>query len=132
MLYNFYVGIGYCAQCQNTNMNGFQNTHSLNKHEWVTNGGNGSRFFKGRRCRWVTMEEIAQPYTPERWVLFTGDGPGKARELLKFLLVQVCVLGEMGVVAVVIVVVTVFVLWLTLILLTEGSDHFTRMGPTKK
>ena len=24
---------------QNTNMNGFQNTHSLNKHEWVTNGG---------------------------------------------------------------------------------------------
>ena len=65
-------------------------------------------------------------------MLFTGDGPGKARELLKFLLVQVCVLGEMGVVAVVIVVVTVFVLWLTLILLTEGSDHFTRMGPTKK
>ena len=53
------------------------------------------------------MEEIAQPYTPERWVLFTGDGPGKARELLKFLLVQVCVLGEMGVVAAVIVVVVV-------------------------
>ena len=43
-------------------------------------------------------------------MLFTGDGPDKARELLKFLLVQVCVLGEMGVVAAVIVVVAVFVI----------------------
>ena len=43
----------------------------------------------------------------------------------------------MGVVAAVIVVaavvvVTIFVLWLKLILLTEGSDHFTGMGLTKK
>ena len=75
---------------------------------------------------------ILSTYTSKRWVLFTNDGPNKARELLKFLWVRVCVLGEMGVVAVVIVVVTVFVLWLTLTLLTEGSDHFTRMGPTKK
>ena len=69
--------------------------------------------------------------------MFTGDGPDEARELLKFLWVWVCVLGEMGVVAaiivvVAIVVVTVFVLWLKLILLTEGSNHFTGMGPTKK
>ena len=87
-------------------------------HEW-RNGGNGSLFFKGRRRCWVTTEEIASPYTSKRWVLFTSDGPDEARELLKFLWVRVCVLGEMGVVAVVIVVVvTVFVLWLKLILLT--------------
>ena len=66
--------------------------------------------------------------------MFTGDGPDEARELLKSFWVQVCVLGEMGVVAavIVVVVVTVFVLWLKLILLTEGFDHFTGMGPTKK
>ena len=70
-------------------------------------------------------------------MLFTGDNPDEARELLKFLWVQVCVLREMGVVAAVIVVVAavvvnVFVLWLKLILLTKGSDHFTGMSPTKK
>ena len=65
-------------------------------------------------------------------MLFTGDGLDEVRELLKFLWVRVCVLGEMGVVAAVIVVVTVFVLWLKLILLTKGFDHFTGMGPTKK
>ena len=71
-------------------------------------------------------------YTSERWVLFTGDGPDEARELLKFLWVRVCVLGEMGVVTIVVVVVTVFVFWLKLILLTEGFDHFIGMGLTKK
>ena len=65
-------------------------------------------------------------------MLFTGDSPDEVRELLKFLWVRVCVSGEMGVVAAVIVVVTIFVLWLKLILLTEGFDHFTGMGPTKK
>ena len=67
-------------------------------------------------------------------MLFTGDGHDKVRELLKFLWVRVCVLGEMGVVAalIVVVVVTVFVLWLKLILLTEWFDHFTGIGPTKK
>ena len=78
-------------------------------HEW-RNGGNGSRFFKGRRRCWVTTEEITSPYTSMRWVLFTGDGLDEARELLKFLWVGVCVLGEMGVVAAVNVVVAVFII----------------------
>ena len=63
-------------------------------------------------------------------MLFTSDGADKARELLKFLWVQVCILGEMGIVAV--VVLTIFVLWLKLIFLTEGFDHFRGMSPTKK
>ena len=66
-------------------------------------------------------------------LLFTNDNPDEGRELLKFLWVQVCVLREMGVVvAVIVVVVTVFVLWLKLILLTKGFDHFIGMGLTKK
>ena len=40
-------------------------------------------------------------------MLFIGDGPNEAWELLKFLWVWICVLGEMGVVATVIVVVVI-------------------------
>ena len=40
-------------------------------------------------------------------MLFIGDGPNEAWELLKFLWVWICVLGEMGVVSVVIVVAVV-------------------------
>ena len=63
------MGLDLDLGFQNTNMNGFQNTHSLNKHEWVTNGGMeemGHVSSKGCRCRWVTTEEIVPPYTLER------------------------------------------------------------------
>ena len=92
---------------------------------------------KKKKAVFKKTHPITPPYTPERWVLFTDDGLDEARELLKFLWVWICVLGEMGVVAtVIVVVVTVFFfvcvcVWLKLILLTEGYDHFRGMGPTK-
>ena len=63
------MGLDLDLGFQNTNMNGFQNIHSLNKHEWVTNGGMeemGHVSSKGCQCHWVTTEEIVLPYTLER------------------------------------------------------------------
>ena len=71
-------------------------------------------------------------YTSERWVLFTGDGPDEARELLKFLWVRVCVLGEMGVVAVVIVVVVVVAVAVFVIVVEAKSSNFEGLEKEKE
>ena len=65
-------------------------------------------------------------------MLFTGDGPDEARELLKFLWVRVCVLGEMGVVAVVIVVVAVVVVVVVVFVIVVEAESSNFKGLEKE